>query len=241
MAPEQSTGSQCPHGRDLGSPRGKRSSPRKSDRLLKRLLLIFSLLGLIAVGVNVKFLLDVSAELKSSVGTTMDKVAETNIGKDRQSVNTLVTSRKRIAILLVLTVVCFGTVIYLFVRRIVIPLDRVTRTAQEMAIGDLSVSALRNPHRDVAELGEALNDLAANFQEVLLLMGTTVGNSLATHERIKKILNVPNGASPDELQSRLDDLRKDLELLSSLVKEFNFYQTRFDGRKVVPENTGSKS
>jgi methyl-accepting chemotaxis protein len=132
-------------------------------------------------------------------------------------------------------------VVYLFVKRIVVPLNLVTQIAKDLSRGNLSVSALKNPHGDVGELGAALNDLAANFQEILLLMGTTVGNSSSTVEKIERALETPNAASRDEIREQLEDLRKDLNLLRSLVHEFEFYQTRFDGQKVVSDSIGRES
>ena len=38
----------------------------------------------------------------------------------------------------------------------------------------------------------------------------------------------------ENLQEQLQAIKQDLELLSSVMREFEFYHTRFDGRKVVP-------
>jgi len=241
MAPEKRKVSQFSSRSDGTSHPGKRSSTRNPEGLLKRLLIIFCLLGLIVVGVNLKFLLDTSAEISKHMETSLHPPAKSTIGAPTESLATLQAARKRIAILLGITVICFGSVVYLFVKRVVVPLNLVTQIAKDLSIGDLSVSALRNPHGDVGELGAALNDLAANFQEILLLMGTTVGNSSSTVEKIEKALETPDAASRDEIRQQLENLKKDLNLLCSLVQEFEFYQIRFDGQKVVSDNIGRES
>ncbi|MDQ7781542.1 MAG: HAMP domain-containing protein [Desulfomonilaceae bacterium] len=241
MAPEKRKVSPFSSGSDAASFSGKRLSTRNSQGLLRRLLIFFCLLGLIAVGVNVKILLDTNAEIHRHMETGPKEAAKQTIGAAPDSVATLQAVRTRIAVLLGTIVVCFGFILYFFVKRVVLPLNRVTKITQDMSRGNLSVSALRNPHGDVGELGAALNDLAANFQEVLLLLGTTVGKSSIAVESIEKALEKDGEVSRDEVRKHLEDLRKDLLLLRSLVQDFDFYQTHFDGQKVVSDNIGRES
>lgn len=238
MAPEHPNVSPLPDRGDDTSSLGERPSLRNPDGLLRRLLIIFCVLGLIAVGVHVKFFIDVSADIQSYVTDVPAQVAGSSAAAGGTGITALQTVKNQMAILLGITVVCFGAVLYLFVRRVVVPLNVLAQTAKDISKGNLSVSARKNPHNDVGELGEVLNDVAANLQEVLLLTGTTVGNSFSAVEKIQEALAAPGGATEDELQEQLHVLRQDLELLSSLVQEFDFYQTRFDGRKVVPDHTG---
>ncbi len=238
MAPDKRKVSLSSSGSYARSPARKRPSNRNPEGLLKKLLIIFCLLGLIAVGANVKFLLDTSAEIREHIETGPDQQVKRTIGQPEDSVTILQASRQRIVILLGITVICFGSVVYLFFKRVVVPLNLVTQIAGELSRGNLSVSALRNPHGDLGDLGVALNDLAANFQEVLLLMGTTVGNCSSTVERIEKALETRSAASLDDIREQLENIKTDLVLLRSLVQEFEFYQTRFDGQKVVSDNIG---
>lgn len=241
MAPEQRKAGRFSSRSDGTSHPGNRSSTRNPEGLLKRLLIIFCLLGLIALGANVKFLLDTSAEIGKHVETGLAPSAKLTVGATIESLATLQAAEKRIALLLGITFLCFGSMVYLFVKRVVVPLNLVTQIAKDLSRGDLSVTALSNPHGDVGELGAALNDLAANFQEILLLMGTTVGNSCSIVARIESTLETADGASHDEIRKQLENLRKDLSLLRSLVQEFKYYQIHFDGQKVVSDNMGRES
>ena len=63
------------------------------------------------------------------------------------------------------------------------PLDEIARSGMEISNGDLSVSAPSNTVDEIGELGQVVNQIAANYQEVLLFTGTTAGNS---HEAVEK-------------------------------------------------------
>ena len=51
---------------------------------------------------------------------------------------------------------------------------------------------------------------------------------------IRLIQNGNATGCAENLQEQLHAIKQDLELLSSVMREFEFYHTRFDGRKVVP-------
>ncbi|MBI5570262.1 MAG: HAMP domain-containing protein [Desulfomonile tiedjei] len=209
-----------------------------------RLVLIFCILALIAVAANVTLLLDVSSELPNAtiIGSqgppaTTGKAANAAFHERFRNLLTLV---------LAVTVMCFGCIIYLFVSRVVKPLKAVTDATREMAKGNLGVTAPVDHNGELGELGHVINDLVVNFQEVLLLTGTAVGNSSSVVERIERALEREGLADANDLGEQVTALRKDLDMLRSVVRDFQFYHTRFDGTKVVhglpgPENRTRKS
>jgi methyl-accepting chemotaxis protein len=209
--------------------------------LTKKLAVIFFLLALAAVGVNFKFMLDLSPDLKGKTGTDVRQdvhgdgaaVGETSVSQHAY--------RNRMAFLLGTLVVCFGSIIYLFVKKVVVPLNSVEVAARRISRGNLGVALPANPGGEIGALGEAINDLAANYQEVLLLTGATAGNSISAVERIEKMLDQQGQAPNEELREQIRVIRQDLETLSSLVKDFEFYHARFDGRKVVPQIPAPKT
>ncbi len=132
---------------------------------------------------------------------------------------------------------CLGSMIYLFVSRVVFPLNAIAKAAEEMAKGNLSVAAPCHHGDEVGELGHVINNLAINFQEVLLLTGTAVGNSYAVLERIQQALEQGENVDGNDLKEQVTALKRDLEMLGTVVKDFQFYQTRFDGQKVVSQRS----
>lgn len=240
MAPETHTARSASRGDANTSFHKGSSSLLRSTGRLKRLILLFFFFGLIAIAVNVKFLLDVNSEMGQLTRLESGRQAIGSVASTANSEAMLRTTRNRIAVLLGITVICFGSVLYLFVKRVVSPLNTLTRALQEMTTGNLSVTVPTNPHTDIGELGEAVNDLAANFQEVLLLTGTIAGNSVSAVEQIEKAWECQGTTSGDELCAQIRLVRQDLETIASMVKEFEFYQARFNGRDVAENVSGRK-
>ena len=64
-------------------------------------------------------------------------------------------------------VVCLGSILYLFVTRTIVPLHKITYATDAIAKGNLSVTVPAGTNNDIGELGSAVNELAANFQEIV--------------------------------------------------------------------------
>jgi len=206
-----------------------------------KLALTFCFLALIAIAVNVKIVIDVSSEL-SGASHFSGAEAGTQSGQPGKEPRELQGLRNEMAILLGVMIIIFGSMIFLYVKKVVEPLHSLSVTAREISKGNLSVTAPVGAKGDIGGLGAVINDLAANFQEVLLLTGTTAGNSRCSLEAIEKMLELDrNSSAGRQLQEQIDAIKNDLDLLGSVVKDFEFYHTRFDGRKVVPLSSRTKT
>jgi len=138
-----------------------------------------------------------------------------------------------LAILVSVTVACFGGIIYLFFKKVVIPLRSVTHAASEIAGGNLAFTVPPALRHEVGDLGQLVHDMAANFQEVLLLTGTTVGNATSSLDQIDELLRSEANPIPQSrLQEHLDSVRRDVDSLGLVLKSFKFYQTAFNGKEV---------
>jgi methyl-accepting chemotaxis protein len=199
-----------------------------------KVLLVFGLLAVAGVVVNLTLVFDLSGE--------MTKAGQVRVGNPVSE--PLITVpvyagivdyvRRQMSALLAVTIFCLGSMVGLYVLRIHRPLQRLTKAAKEMSNGNLSVPIQSNGRDEIGELADVINDLAANYQEVLLLTGTAVGKSSNAVEKIEKVLDQGGrGAGQVELQEQVGAIKRDLEMLGSVVKDFEFYQTHFDGRKVV--------
>jgi methyl-accepting chemotaxis protein len=133
-----------------------------------------------------------------------------------------------------LLALCLGMMLHLTISRVLRPLGIVTQAANEISRGNLGVSAKTPADGSVGELGHTLNDIAANYQEFILVTGTRVGASLEAVDKIQAKVDQASaaGSNPD-LRDEIHVLRYNLDLLSELVREFRFFEAHFDGRKVV--------
>lgn len=201
---------------------------------MKKLVVLFSLFALVAVAVNCIFMVDLIPDPKEKIGADVGQGVQSGGAAIGAGVVSQYAYRNRMAVLLGTMVVCFGSIIFLFVKKVVLPLDSVEEAAKAISKGNLNVALSANPGGEIGSLGGAINDLAANYQEALLLAGAAAGNSISAVERIEKLLGEQGEAADEELREQIRVIRKDLETVSSLLKDYEFYHARFDGRKVVP-------
>jgi HAMP domain-containing protein len=196
--------------------------------LRNKLVLAFFFFALIVIVADIKLVSDVGREMSARSAVSDNRISV-------RDARVLGDVKDKALVLLGITIMSFGAIISLYIMRVAVPLNTLSETAREISRGNLSVTAPTNRKDDVGELGGIVNDLAANFQEVLLLTGTIAGNFRYSLEKIESVLepgkNSPGGC---HVQEQLKAIKEDLELLSSIVEAFEFYHTHFDGRKVVP-------
>jgi HAMP domain-containing protein len=230
-----------PRGGENHSPPMERNSTLSTAVFRNKLVLAFCFFALVAIFANIKLVIDVGNEISRSRHFSGSEASAGN-GIPAKDSQTLGDVRTKTLVLLGITIFSFGAMICLYVAKVAAPLNALSVTAKEISKGNLSVTAPTGPNNDVGELGEAINELAANFQEVLLLTGTTVGNFRCSLEKMERILELDkNSPSGRCAQEQLEAIKKDLELLGSIVEDFEFYHTHFDGRKVVPFSSSPKT
>lgn len=199
-----------------------------------RLVLLFFLLAFVAVAVNVKLIVNATAEIARTSQISPGNAGGVRSPDQPYNPDAVHAFRNQLWVLLAVTILCFGSMMYLLVTRLILPLTTIEQSAKEIAEGNLNVNIPSYPRDELGELGQTLNSVAANFQEVLLLMGTAVGHSYARVEKIEQSLEGHGLGPGNDVKDEVAALRKDLEMLGGVLKDFRFYQARFDGRKVVP-------
>jgi len=193
---------------------------------------------LAALAVNIKCTLDFSDEMARSALLQQRELVTGqpaySVSGNSESLAATYLFRNWPFLLLGMNLACFAAFMYVLVRRFISPLETMTHAARAIAEGNLGVSVPSQGEDEVATLARALNDVAANYQEVLLLMGIRVGICRETLERMEKMLEDHNPSSgTDELEHLCRSVREELRTISDLVKSFEFYEVHFDGKKVI--------
>lgn len=219
--------------------------PPNSLRLLStvvrnRFVLIFCLLALIAMAANIKLIVDFDSGMNPTENGYGRSLGEQTSNAANLS-DFVKDFKTRLFVLFGILVVCLASILYLFVTRTIVPLQKITCATDAIAKGNLSVTVPADANNDIGELGSAINELAANFQEIVLLTGTATGKSFVAIEGIEKAFNEKHLVPSAELEQQVNSLKQDMEMLSSLIKNFKFYKARFEGRKVVSDSDKSDS
>lgn len=201
----------------------------------RKLIAIFSLLALVTIAANAIILAEITGEIAKKNNVLAAQAAADRQADSSHDLSALYSYRNRMIVLLGVTMLCFGTIIYLFVRKVAAPLNTVAYAAKEISRGNLTVNVPATRRQEVGELGQIVNEVAANFQEILLLTGTTVGNANSALNRMEELMRSQRELdSEGRLHEHVQAIKQDLEMLGTVVKNFEFYETRFDGCKVTP-------
>lgn len=195
-------------------------------------LLICAILALVTVGLNVWFVVDASCPPGQAKGSA--QALQAGLAKsDRDGESLTRGPANRFAILLAMLLVSLASFAYVVQRKILSPVRTITRAAEEIAQGNLAIALPRPGQNEIKELCARMRDIAANYQEILLLTGATAGNSKSALDRMDEILAGDlEHLNPDELRERLKTIKHDLQLLTSVVCDFRFYEAQFNGTKV---------
>lgn len=199
---------------------------------MNRLMVLLFLLGFLVVSISAKFFLDATHEMRSASVEAPRSSALTAAVSAQDKVGLLETNRTRFAIVLAITVSWFALAMYLITKRIVVPANKMAVAARQMLQGNFGSTLPNDSKGDLADVGKLLNDMSANFQEILLLTGTAVGNSLAALERLDNTVKSNSHGSSAEMHKHIEDMKRHLGTVQTMVQEFTFYQARFDGRAV---------
>ncbi len=208
----------------------------------RRILLGFCSLAILAIAVNIVFIVDAAMTSESARQAILNdarlitREATASALGQWPSLQTQGRFMNRLLILLGLSLACFGSFIYVFLRRFIAPLDEMTGSAIEVAGGNFNVSFPSGKHDEIGSLGEALYAVASNYQEVLLVTGTSAGRCRSTLDRMAEILAAEQkDSSPPAayLKKYMIVLEQEIDMLRHMMNDFEFYQVHFDGRKAV--------
>ena len=85
------------------------------------------------------------------------------------SSDTVVLIQLKVGVMLLNLLFSIGLVMLLFTKRIMIPLGHVIASTRAMSDGDFSATAPVQTKDELGELANRINELAANYQELILL------------------------------------------------------------------------
>jgi len=214
----------------------------------KVLLLVAGFLAVLAIAINVNCVialtyLDAEAKQREAAYFKMyeemgqrailERDAQVRLGERLFLGYDFQSLRDGVFLLLALIVASSGCIAYLVLRKVLPPIRSISQGAKEIASGRLDVTVPSHGKDEIAALGGAVNEIAANYQEVLLLTGTHAGSCLSAAKTMEKILKDGNGHSAADLAQQVALLKGELASIVEVVHGFRFYDARFNGREVV--------
>jgi hypothetical protein len=121
---------------------------------------------------------------------------------------------------------CVTGTLFLVVWKMLKPLGGMVEAAKAITEGNLRGTVSVGSRDEIGMLGELLNDLAANFQEILLLVWNHTANSARALQEIEEVVQsqTGGGVTPSGMTERLQMAQKDLHAIQEVVRTFQFYR-----------------
>jgi len=144
------------------------------------------------------------------------------------------TLRWHIASSAALMIAATGGVFIFLYRRVARPLEKAAEVTGRMADGHLGETLPNHPPNEIGRIGESINSLAVNFQEVLILVWNQTDNAIA---RLRRTIGQvrpdrEHDLSPDMLAD-LTSARQDLETMRMMVRSFDLYDVAITENDVL--------
>lgn len=217
------------------------SNPLKIFRisnLRKRLVIYFVLIIFVTMSVGIQLIFETgSGRLlnKISVAAELDSLPEK--ASARKEVETVLKQfQHRMILVMGIVFICVIATMVVFIRNIVEPLDAIGRSAKRITEGHLDETVPIRCDDEIGQIGELINDLAINLQEVLLHVWNHTCQDIRLMDNIAEIIHSqPGDIMPRDVREQFDFVRSDIEEMQEIVKAFDYYNIRFEGEKLVGE------
>ena len=197
----------------------KGDGSKKSSSLRKQMIFYFLLIAIANIFVAGQFIWEIHS--KSYRAQVIQDVNEIKSGQKpvEHIYTTLDKISRKFVIMTFILIVFSAVVLFLFVVQIATPIQYMINQASKMSEGDLSIRIEIKSNDEIAVLGNLINDLSINFQEVLAQLERMV-HDLEKLSKVHKhnIKQFPN------IRSYFDE---ESEIMERIIKEFKLLKDTY--------------
>ncbi|MDH5370370.1 MAG: HAMP domain-containing protein [Gammaproteobacteria bacterium] len=185
------------------------------SKLELRMLNYFMLIAFAAILIGIEFYFELNTSHSKEICSM--QTAQNQI---QDNFNPLDDIRTKILVMFALLSVVIAIVLIMFMKNITIPLGKMVEVAQHINEGDLSQTIKIDNHDEISEVGDAINELASNLQEVATFTSLTATDAIDKIQALKKL----NTDNPENIKI-INDIEKNLESMSSFVNSFKLFDS----------------
>ena len=179
------------------------------SKLELRMLNYFMLIAFAAILIGIEFYFELNTSHSQQIcSMQMDHV------------NPLDNIRTKILVMFALLSVVIAIVLIMFMKNITIPLSKMVEVSRHINEGDLSQTIKIDNHDEISQVGDAINELASNLQEVATF------TSLTANEAIDKIQSLKNiNTDNPEIKKIINEIEQNLDSMSNFVNSFKLFDS----------------
>lgn len=199
---------------------------QKSASSLQRTMIIyFVLIGVASLFVAVEFVIEMNgSDLKTDLMASFQ--AHSGNPQNQEIVLEPIVRLRNKAILMI-GIILFVMIIVLtmFIKNITEPLQHMIEISKQISRGDLSRTVSVQADNELAELGNVINEMSSNLQEIILFSKNlcSYGNDFTS--TASQLLNQDNLDQQDleKLKNQVRQLQTELDMVGEVIEYFDFY------------------
>lgn len=186
---------------------------RYKGSLQKTMLIYFILIGFAAAVISIEFISEVNnKDLRVELSQRISKLSNGQMEFDEAFSPIQRIANKAILMVCLLMVVVLILLI-MFIKNISEPLQHMIEVSKIIAAGDLGKTIDISTNNELSEMGNTVNELTSNLQEMILLSKEMC---TAVEQFIEKMSGVLHGHGIDN--NSLEDMKRDAANLDSKVQ-----------------------
>lgn len=198
---------------------------RSRYSIQRTMIIYFLLIGFASILLGIEFLADFhGGKLKNEIWAYIQQTGQSAIDQDTlfAPIDRL---RSKAILMVVIIMVVMVIVLTMFIKHITEPLQHMIQVSREISAGDLSQAVKIDAKNELAELGNVINEMATNLQEVTLLSQAMCSNGKRIIDDTLDQINETEDldAEKHNLHGAISKLKNELATLSEVIDQFNFY------------------
>jgi len=189
------------------------------------MIIYFLLIGFASLLVGVEFIVDTqSGALKETLLDNFSQYANGEISADAVFTPIVILRNKAILMVAIILVVMI-IILTMFIKNITEPLQHMIEVSRKISKGDLSQTVSIGSQNELAQLGNVINEMSSNLQEITLLSQNLCESGLAFTMQATNLLNEPgiDANSVAQLKEEIVLLESEICMLTDVITYFNFY------------------
>jgi len=197
----------------------------KKNNLQRTMIIYFLLIGFASLLVGVEFIADTqSGALKENLLDNFSKYANHEISADAVFAP-IVKLRNKAILMVAIILVVMIIILTMFIKNITEPLQHMIEVSRKISKGDLSQTISIDSQNELAQLGNVINEMSSNLQEITLLSQNLCESGQAFTTQASNLLNKEDidAGSIALLKEEVALLESEIGMLTEVIDYFNFY------------------
>lgn len=196
--------------------------------LQRTMIVYFILIGFASVLVGIEFIMDTNdKELKNELLHNFERFSKQEISLD-QAFSPIHKLRNKAILMIAIVMVVVAIVLTMFIKNITEPLQHMIEVSRKISEGDLSQTIRIHSDNELSELGNVINELTSNLQEVILLSDAVCSSGVKLISEISEALKEQPSQTEEirKITRKAQQLNKEFRLLGDIVQDFKLYRVK---------------